>query len=202
MSRYNGQGLWTLGADIQQQLAGLPERPRQDRTTQGMITRNSYQAGDGRWIMLVMNDPPRYWNRFARCIERDDLVDDPRYVTTDQLLQHGPALIVELDAIFANHDLEYWSRQLDHHGCLWSLAASVAEVIDDPQLEEYDAFPTVTNEDGSSYRTIGTPFEIAGAEIRPRGPAPTVGAHTLQVLAERGFADDEIAELAAARVFG
>lgn len=131
-------GIWTLGADIQQQLAGLPERPRQDRTTQGMITWNSYQTGDGRWIMLVMNDPPRYWNRFARCIERDDLVDDPRYVTTDQLLQHGPALIAELDAIFANHDLEYWSGRLDHHGCLWSLAASVAEVIADPQLEEYD----------------------------------------------------------------
>ena len=195
-------GVWALGADIQQQLAGSPERPRQDRTTQGMITWNPYRTGDGRWIMLVMNDPPRYWNRFARCIDREDLVDDPRYVTTDQLLQHGPALIAELDTIFASHDLAHWSQRLDKYDCLWSPAASVAEVIDDPQLNEYDAFPTVTAEDGTTYRTVGTPFEIAGAQIHPRGAAPATGAHTLEVLAERGFADGEIADLAASRVFG
>ena len=132
-------GVWTLGADIQQQLAGLPERPQQDRKIHGVVTWNSYRTGDDRWIMLVMNDPPRYWNSFARCVRWDDLVDDPRYVTTDQLLQHGPALIAELDAIFASHDLAYWSAQLDEHGCLWSLAATIAEVIEDPQHNEYDA---------------------------------------------------------------
>ena len=195
-------GVWTLGADIQQRLAGLPARPHQDRTTQGMITWNPYQTADGRWIMLVMNDPPRYWNRFARCIGRDDLVDDARYTTTEQLLQHGPTLIPELDAIFAAHNLDYWSRQLDQHGCLWSLAATVDEVIEDSQLNEYDAFPTVTSDDGSAYRTVGTPFEIAGAEIRPRGAAPAVGAHTSEVLLQRGFSGDEIATLATNRVFG
>jgi len=74
-------------------------------------------------------------------------------------------------------------------------------VIDDPQLNQYDAFPTVTLPDGDTYRTIGVPFEIAGAEVLPRGPAPQIGEHTADVLKERGFTDDEVAALAARRVF-
>lgn len=195
-------GVYTLAGDIQQQLGGLPPRPHQDRTRQGIVTWNPYRTRDGRWFMLVMVNPARYWNRFARCLEREDLIDDPRYTTTAGLQQHGAALIPELDAIFATRDLAEWGERLDAHELLWATVASIPEVIADPQLAEYDAFPEVPTSDGSSYRVIGAPFEIAGAEVRPRGPAPEIGEHTAEVLNEHGFSDDEVAALAADRMFG
>jgi crotonobetainyl-CoA:carnitine CoA-transferase CaiB-like acyl-CoA transferase len=195
-------GVWTLAADVQQVLAGLGDRPRQDRTRQGMITWNSYRTSDGRWLMLVMNDPPRYWDRFARCMGREEWVGDPRYTTTPELLVHGPALIPELDELFAEHDLAYWSGRLDEFGCLWALARSVSEVIADPQLREAGAFARVERSDGTSYETVAVPFEIAGAEVWPRGAAPAVGADTAAVLSEAGFTSEEVAELGAGGVFG
>ena len=152
--------------------------------------------------MLVMVNPERYWNRFARCIEREDLVDDPRYMTADGLVEHGGALIPELDAIFAGRDLAEWGSRLDEFQLLWAAVASVPEVIADPQLAEYDAFPTLTASDSSTRRVIGVPFEIVGAEVRPRGPAPEIGQHTAVVLSEHGFTDEEVATLAVDRVFG
>ena len=195
-------GVFTLAGDIQQQLGGLPARPHQDRTKQGIVTWNPYRTRDGRWLMLVMVNPVRYWNRFARCLEREDLIDDPRYTTTAGLQQHGAALIPELDAIFATRDLEHWGERLDAHELLWATVATVPEVIADPQLAQYDAFPEVPTADGNPYRVVGVPFEIVDAEVRPRGPAPQIGEHTAEVLSERGFSDDEVAALAADRVFG
>lgn len=195
-------GVYTLAGDIQQQLGGLPPRPHQDRTRQSIVTWNPYRTRDGRWLMLVMVNPGRYWNRFARCLEREDLVDDPRYMTTPEMQKHGAALIPELDAIFATRDLAEWGARLDEHELLWAAVASVPEVIADPQLAEYDAFPEVPTRDGTSYRVIGAPFEIVDAEVRPRGPAPTIGEHTADVLSESGFTEEEVATLAADRVFG
>ncbi len=195
-------GVWTLAGDIQQQLGGMPARPPLDRTTQGIVTWNPYRTRDDRWLMLVMVNPERYWNRFARCLEREDLVDDKRYMTADALYAHGAALVPELDAIFATRDLAEWAERLDEHELLWAAVSSVPEVIADPQLNEYDAFPTVTAPDGDQYRVIGVPFEIAGADVRPRGPAPAIGQHTAEVLSDHGFSDEEVATLAANRVFG
>jgi crotonobetainyl-CoA:carnitine CoA-transferase CaiB-like acyl-CoA transferase len=195
-------GVWTLASDVQQSLAGLPARPRQDRRSQGMVTWNPYRTRDGRWIMLVMNDPPRYWNRFARCIERDDLVDDKRYTTTPRLLEHGPVLIPELDAIFARRDLDDWVRRLEAHGCLFAVAATVDEVIADDQLRALGAFDRVVRTDGKTYEVVATPFSIRGADIRARGPAPAVGEHTAAILSEAGLTADEIAHLASRGIFG
>ena len=195
-------GVWTLASDLQRHLGGFPGRARQDRTQQGMVMWNSYRTADERWLMLVMNDPPRYWDRFARALDREDWVGDARYTTTPELVQHGPALIPEIDAIFGAHDLAYWRARLEEFGCLWALAQTLEEVVADPQLVEYDAFPQVPLADGGSYQTIGTPFDIRDAEMRPRGPAPAIGADTNDVLTNAGFTLEEIAALAEQRVFG
>ena len=49
---------------------------------------------------------------------------------------------------------------------------------------------------------VSAPFKIRGADIQVRGPAPTAGEHTWEVLEQGGFSEDEIAELAANGVLG
>jgi crotonobetainyl-CoA:carnitine CoA-transferase CaiB-like acyl-CoA transferase len=39
------------------------------------------------------------------------------------------------------------------------------------------------------------PFQIAGADIGPRGPAPRVGQHTEALLLAAGYAPDEVERL-------
>ncbi|MCU1502205.1 MAG: fatty acid-CoA racemase, partial [Ilumatobacteraceae bacterium] len=61
------------------------------------------------------------------------------------------------------------------------------------------AYPEITAGE-HTFRTIAVPMKIHGADIRPRGPAPAIGEHTLEVLREAGMGDDEIRALDAAGV--
>jgi crotonobetainyl-CoA:carnitine CoA-transferase CaiB-like acyl-CoA transferase len=62
-------------------------------------------------------------------------------------------------------------------------------------------FPTIEHP-GGSFRTIGAPLSISGADVRPRGPAPEIGEHTTAVLTELGLDEAELARLAEDGIVG
>jgi formyl-CoA transferase len=116
--------------------------------------------------------------------------------------EHGAALLPEIDAAFRSRPLAEWGERLDAAGCIWAPVLEPFEVVRDPQLRDHGAFERVTDENGASYGVVAAPFAIRGADIRARGAAPRIGAHTHEVLQQYGFSADEIADYAANEVFG
>jgi crotonobetainyl-CoA:carnitine CoA-transferase CaiB-like acyl-CoA transferase len=196
-------GVWAIAADMQQALNRDEwDFERQDRPTHWLLTRNSYETSDGRWLQLTMPLPERYWSRLCHALDRPEWAEDPRYTTTAAMRVHGPELQPEIDALFRAHDLAYWHRRLDAAGCIWAPIATPFEVARDPQLHAQQAFERVSRPGGESYTVIAAPFRIRDADISARGVAPAVGEHTHEALTAYGFSEREIAELAAAELFG
>ncbi len=197
-------GLWTIGSDVATVLGQAePAQPeRVHRAQRGMVMWNAYAMADGRSVMLVMNRPDRYWAAFARAVGYPEWAEDDRYRTTPALLQHGAGLLPAIEARFREHDSTYWYARLDAHGLLWAPVALLPDVIHDPQLRALGAFERVETPEGGAYETLAAPFEIAGADVRARGPAPQPGEHTFEVLTEAGYGAEEIEALAEERVFG
>ncbi|HEU4841947.1 MAG TPA: CoA transferase, partial [Ilumatobacteraceae bacterium] len=106
-----------------------------------------------------------------------------------------------LDEVMATKPLAEWGRICDDAGLIWGPASSIDELARDPQAEAIGLFPTIEHPEGA-FRTVAAPMRIAGADIRPRGPAPAVGADTVDVLAEIGYTADEAAALGEAGVVG
>lgn len=195
-------GLWTIATDMQQALNLPGHTPQQfNRATHALLIRSAYETKDGRWIMLTMHNVPRYWPSLCKALGRNDWASDERFISNAAMLEHGPEIVEELQKEFRSQDLEHWARMLDQTGCIWAAAASLDEVTEDPLLASQGAIQTLQDVDGTDYKIVSTPFNIEGADIKPKQRAPLVGEHNHQVLKEAGFSDDDIGNLAVEGIF-
>ena len=69
------------------------------------------------------------------------------------------------------------------------------EVAADPHAEAIGLFPELEHPELGAYRTVNAPMRFASADVRPRGPAPGIGQHSREVLAELGVSNADIDKL-------
>ncbi len=197
-----GTGAWTLGTDLAAALVAGQQPLRHDRTQPINPLWNSYRCADGRWVMLVMPQPDRYWPRFCQMLGRSGWATDPRYATLEGRRERSRELTREINTVFAAADVATWAERLDAAGMIWAPVAELPEVIRDPQLRSQKAFAPVVHPVAGRFETLAAPFHIGGADVAVRGPAPSPGEHTHEVLSGLGLSDDELADLAENGVLG
>ena len=70
---------------------------------------------------------------------------------------------------------------------IWAPMATLDEVTIDPQARAAGCFVVTPDQWGGAFEGPATPIRFPGLEVGPRGPAPLLGQHTAEVLAEMGF---------------
>ena len=76
-------------------------------------------------------------------------------------------------------------------------------MLDDPQLAARGFFQSLSHPDVGAQDYPSWPMQLsAGPAVAWRGPAPTLGQHTDDVLRELGVTDAELDRLGAAHVIG
>ncbi len=192
---------WTLASDLSVTLidGAQPAKPARAEWPNPLTCR--YRCADGRWLALCMPGPRDYWDGFCVALGRTEWIFDERYAELPARLGHAAELVAAIDAIFATETSTHWATRLDEAGMIWAPVQLLADVVADPQAEALGIFAPVRDPaHGFDFRTVATPFRIAGADVAVRGPAPDVGQHSREVLAELGYTAQEIDELDAAGV--
>jgi formyl-CoA transferase len=77
---------------------------------------------------------------------------------------------------------------------------NLTEVINDPQARSNGVVLETGSDDPDFQLTVGSPIQVAEEAKRPPGPAPAIGEHTMELLAELGISDAEVADLLKRRV--
>ena len=185
-------GIWALASDVTTALQARVQPEKTSRTAPGNPIWNYYRTAEGRWVALIMPMAMAYWPKFCALAGRPEWISDARFQTLLGLAEHGPALVPEIDAMFAGHDLPYWRARLDAAGLIWEPVAELTDVIDDPVLRASGAFATVDHPRGGAIEVVAAPFLIRGADVAVRGPAPDAGQHTREVFAEAGVSQEAL----------
>lgn len=191
---------WTMATDLSAVLIDGRQPTKRDRRHLITPLANRFRCGDDRWIILNMPEP-RWWPVFCRTIDRAELLDDPRFASPRDRFDNMPELIDALDAAFATKPIDEWGRIFDEAGLIWGPASTMAELADDPQAAAIGLFPEVDHPAGP-FRTVATPIGIRDADIGPRGPAPTLAEHTIEILDGLGYDAEEIDELVSSGAIG
>jgi len=197
-----GTGIWTIGTDLSGALPTRKQPVRQSRKRPLNPLRNSYRCRDGRWLMLVMAQPDRYWRQVCHALGHPEWEADARYATIEKRTENSEAFTRALDAVFATADFADWRPRLDAANLIWAPVAELPDVMEDPTLRALGSFSPVEHPLLGSFETLSAPFRIQGADIAVRGPAPAPGEHTSDILDELGFDAEAVADLANSGVFG
>ena len=150
-----------------------------------------YLTNDMRGIYVVALQPDRYWARLCRAIEREDLVDDPRFNSYDARAENRETLYEILDEAFAGRTLDEWKPRLA--GIPHAPLQTIKEAIDDPQARANDFFVAYEHPTHGRIEGIASPVKLDKTPASVRMAAPEFAQHTEEVLLEIGYDWEDIA---------
>ena len=156
---------------------------------------NVYRCRDGGYVALSMSLVGRWWGPFCEATKRPDLLDNPRFGTSQGQNEHKAELIAILDEMFAKRDQWDWVNDLCGKGLAVAPVQDYDQVINDPQVSANDYIVPFTLPDGTESRIVGPAVQMEKSPGSIRRRAPEFGEHTEEVLLENGFTWDEITAL-------
>ncbi|MBW1911716.1 MAG: CoA transferase [Deltaproteobacteria bacterium] len=151
-----------------------------------------YQTKDNRWLLFSVLNIDRYAEKVFKAIGREDLLDDPRFNTLEQLNANKLILMDLLKQIFMKKTLKEWKPLLTAAEVPYSPVQTHAEVINDPQARANDFFISYDHPDHGCVEGVANPIKLSHYPENVRMPAPAFSEHTDEVLLENGFSLEEI----------
>jgi itaconate CoA-transferase len=153
-----------------------------------------YRCGDGRQVVLaVQNDSE--WRRFCeRVIERPELLEDARYVHNQDRLANRAELEATVEEALGRFGVDEAEARLEAAALAYSRMNDVGEVLGHPQVVTRGRLLDIETPGGGRAGVLRAPFNIAGVE-EPDSAIPAVGEHTDAILGELGYSADAIRKL-------
>jgi crotonobetainyl-CoA:carnitine CoA-transferase CaiB-like acyl-CoA transferase len=178
-------GTYVLGWDLSLQETVGKVAKAEARDSNQTPLMNSYRTRDGRWFFFTGLEADRHIDAVLRALGRPELRADPRFADARALRKNRTEVIAVLDDIVGERTLSEWAERLDAEGVWWALAQGPADVLEDRQLAANDGFLALpADPDGKIRRSINGPVSFSDLPVGQSPPAPFLGEHTDEVLAE------------------
>jgi len=184
---------WVLSGDIT--MTNLPGYETHPATRPQVALMSTYTTSDGAMIQLMILNPEPAWPRVCKALDMADLEHDLRYATHEARIANADSLMPVMKARFASKTFAEWKPILESIDVPWEKIASIHDVADDPQA--------IANGMVRTMDVRSTPIKIVAGPTAFDGelfdhepvPAPPLGSHTAEALAEVGYTTEQIADL-------
>jgi formyl-CoA transferase len=135
---------------------------------------------------------PTRWERLLSAIGREDLIDDPRFSSPENRIDHQD----EVDALLSEWTSQRGKREaMEILGNAKVPAGAVYDTMElqtDPNLEERGVFRTMAHPERGDFKMPVWPVKMSGSDV-PLAAAPLLGEHNAAVLGDwLGMSEDDV----------
>jgi alpha-methylacyl-CoA racemase len=164
------------------------EAPRRGRgaLNGGIACYLPYEVVDG-WVACGALEP-KFWQAFCRGVGREDLIGE-------QFAPPGSEGWTKVADVFRSRTRAEWAAFNDRHDCCIEPILDLEEALESELVREREMLVDVEQPRLGTVRQLGQPVKLSRTPADPTRPAPALGEHTEEVLAEAGLGAAEIVAL-------
>jgi formyl-CoA transferase len=175
---------WLMEKDVAQQAGN-------DHPTS--IPTGVFKTSDG--FINIATTGGRIWQRFAEALGAPDLPNRPEYATAPDRSKNRKALNAEINKYTATKSSETWVKEFNAAGVPCGPIYAIDQMFADAQVQHLGMAQHVPNDENRHIQLVGQPVILSRTPSKMAARPPEFGEHTEEVLAEFGFATDEIKDL-------
>jgi crotonobetainyl-CoA:carnitine CoA-transferase CaiB-like acyl-CoA transferase len=169
-----------------------------DPIRQGL--RRPFRTADGYLCFLPYNDA--HWRRFFHLAGHPEMADDPGFATLEGRQKDLDAVWRRVGELIRTRGNAEWLSLFEGSDVPFSVVNELEDLLEDPHLVQTGFWQMMEHPTEGLLRLPAIPIGMSAAKPAIRLLPPRLGEHTVEVLAEFGFAAGEIADLATAGAFG
>jgi crotonobetainyl-CoA:carnitine CoA-transferase CaiB-like acyl-CoA transferase len=200
-----GKGQWVRTSLLQAQIAMLDFQaarwlidnevpPQAGNNHPTSIPTGVFRTTDGYINIACSGDV--MWQRLCEVLGADELFENADYVDGEVRLSNRDALNEAIEAYTVKRSSNDMVESLNAAGVPCGPIYSIDEVFADPQVQHLGMSKTVQHVSLGQLDVVNNALNLGGAPEMTYRATPERGQHTGEVLAEFGYSESEISELA------